>query len=229
MTKFLHREGFLVRTAADGTAGLALARELTPRAILLDVMMPGVDGCSVLSALKAEPVLDAIPVIMVTFVEQRALAASLGAADYVMKPVRWDRFKAVMDRFRPPEHGVLVVDDDADQRARMRKALERDGWSVTEAENGQDGLDKLATARPGLVLLDLTMPVMDGFAFLEAMRARPDQATIPVVVLTALDLTWEDRRRLQGASQILHKGDVGMRALVDKLANLSAKEAKDPV
>ena len=229
MTKFLHREGFLVRTAADGTADLALARELTPRAILLDVMMPGVDGWSVLSALKAEPVLDAIPVIMVTFVEQRALAASLGAADYVMKPVRWDRFKAVMDRFRPPEHGVLVVDDDADQRARMRKALERDGWNVTEAENGQDGLDKLATARPGLVLLDLTMPVMDGFAFLEAMRARPDQATIPVVVLTALDLTWEDRRRLQGASQILHKGDVGMRALVDKLANLSAKEAKDPV
>ncbi len=220
MTKFLHREGFLVRTAGDGAAGLALARELMPRAILLDVMMPGVDGWSVLSALKADPALDAIPVIMVTFVEQRALAASLGAADYVMKPVRWDRFKAVMDRYRPPEHEVLIVDDDADQRARMRKALERDGWTVTEAEDGQDGLDKLATARPGLVLLDLTMPVMDGFTFLEAMRARPEQAGIPVVVLTALDLTWADRRRLQGASQILHKGDVSMRALADKLASL---------
>ena len=223
MTKFLHREGFLVRTAADGTAGLALARELTPRAILLDVMMPGVDGWSVLSALKADPALDAIPVIMVTFVEQRALAASLGAADYVMKPVRWDRFKSVMDRYRPPEHEVLIVDDDADARARMRKALERDGWIVTEAEDGRDGLDKLASARPGLVLLDLTMPVMDGFAFLEAMRAEPEHAAIPVVVLTALDLTWDDRRRLQGASQILHKGDVSMRALAERLQALTAR------
>ncbi len=82
--------------------GLALARDLKPRAILLDVMMPGIDGWSVLSALKADPDLADIPVVMVTFVDQRALAASLGAADYVMKPVRWDRFKAVMDRFRPP-------------------------------------------------------------------------------------------------------------------------------
>ena len=227
MTKFLHREGFLVRTAADGAAGIALARELMPRAILLDVMMPGVDGWSVLSALKADPALDAVPVIMVTFVEQRALAASLGAADYVMKPVRWDRFKAVMDRYRPPEHEVLIVENDADQRARMRKALERDGWSVTEAEHGRDGLDKLSATRPGLVLLDLTMPVMDGFAFLEAMRARPEHAAVPVVVLTALDLTWADRRRLQGASQILHKGDITMRALADKLANLVAEKARD--
>ena len=224
MTKFLHREGFKVRTAGDGETGLAMARELKPRAILLDVMMPGVDGWSVLSALKADAALDAIPVIMVTFVEQRALAASLGAADYVMKPVRWDRFKAVMDRYRPPESEVLVIDDDADTRDRIRKTLERDGWSVTEAGNGQEGLASLAAAKPGIVLLDLTMPVMDGFAFLEAMRAEPANAAIPVVVLTALDLTREDRRRLQGASQILHKGDVDMRSLVERLQTLTARE-----
>ena len=226
MTKFLHREGFLVRTADNGTTGLALARDLTPRAILLDVMMPGVDGWSVLSALKADPTLDAIPVIMVTFVEQRALAASLGAADYVMKPVRWDRFKAVMDRYRPPEAEVLIVDDDADSRSRLRKVLERDGWSVAEAGNGREGLERLGMARPGLVLLDLTMPVMDGFAFLEAMRARPDCSDIPVVVLTALDLTWEDRRRLHGASSILHKGDINMRALAERLQSLALGSAQ---
>ncbi|MDX7951542.1 response regulator [Lichenihabitans sp. Uapishka_5] len=228
MTKFLHREGFKVRTAGDGETGLVLARELRPRAILLDVMMPGVDGWSVLSALKSDPDLSAIPVIMVTFVEQRALAASLGAADYVMKPVRWDRFKSVMDRFRPPENDALVIDDDADTRARIRKALERDGWSVTEAENGQDGLDKLASVRPGIVLLDLTMPVMDGFTFLEAMRAIPEHATTPVVVLTALDLTWEDRRRLQGASQILHKGDASMRTLAERLHGLASRIGEPP-
>ena len=222
ITRFLHREGFKVRTAGDGETGLALARELKPRAILLDVMMPGIDGWSVLSALKADVDLEAIPVIMVTFVEQRALAASLGAADYVMKPVRWDRFKSVMDRYKPPEGDALIIDDDPDTRARVRRALERDGWSVTEAENGQDGLDKLAIKRPGIVLLDLTMPVMDGFAFLEAMRAKPECADLPVVVMTALDLTWEDRRRLHGASQILHKGDVSMRDLAERLHGLTA-------
>ena len=161
---------------------------------------------------------------MVTFVEQRALATSLGASDYVMKPVRWDRFKHVMDRYRPPENEVLIIDDDADTRARIRKVMERDGWAVSEAENGQDGLAKLAAAKPGIILLDLTMPVMDGFAFLEAMRAKPECADIPVVVLTALDLNWQDRRRLHGASQILHKGDVSMRSLAERLQNLAARE-----
>ena len=223
MTRFLHSAGFRARTAAEGATGLRLARELKPHAILLDVMMPGIDGWSVLSALKADPDLADIPVVMVTFVEQRALAASLGATDYVLKPVRWDRFKAVMDRFRPPHEGVLVIDDDPDTRERLRTLLEKDGWSVTEAENGQEGLDRLEAGRPDIVLLDLTMPVMDGFTFLERMRARPDCADIPVIVLTALDLTREDRRRLAGASQILNKGDVTMRALGDRLQQLAEK------
>ena len=217
MTRFLAREGFAARTAGDGPAGLALARQLKPRAILLDVMMPGLDGWSVLSALKADPELEAIPVVMVTFVEQRALAASLGAADYVLKPVKWDRFKSVMDRYRPSGSEVLVIDDDEDQRARLRDMLERDHWTVSEAANGQDGLDRLAERRPDVVLLDLTMPVMDGFTFLERLREREGCDHLPVVVLTALHLTRDDRRRLQGTSQILNKGDVSLRALGEKL------------
>ena len=165
---------------------------------------------------------------MVTFVEQRALAASLGATDYVMKPVRWDRFKVVMDRFRPPNDVVLVVDDDTDTRQRLRAMLEKDGWSVMEAENGQQGLERLDTGAPGLVLLDLTMPVMDGFTFLERMRARPDCADVPVVVLTALNLTREDRRRLAGASQILNKGDVTMRSIGDRLHQLAERAHAEP-
>ena len=221
MTRFLHREGFEARTAPDGRTGLAMAREIKPRAILLDVMMPGIDGWSVLSALKADPELDDIPVVMVTFVEQRALAASLGATDYVLKPVEWERFKVVMDRFRPPERHVLVVEDDGDTRARLRHLLERDGWAVEEAENGEVGLARIAEALPGLVLLDLTMPVMDGFTFLERLRETPGCGDIPVVVLTALDLTRDDRRRLAGASQILNKGQITMRALGDRLRKLA--------
>ena len=217
MTRFLHREGFGARAAGDGAAGLEMARALRPRAILLDVMMPGLDGWSVLSALKADPELRDIPVVMVTFVDQRGMAQALGAADYVLKPVRWERFKAVMDRYRVPEGGALVIDDDADTRGRIRTLLERDGWAVTEAADGREGLDLFARARPAVILLDLMMPVMDGFAFLAALRARPDGAEVPVLVLTAMDLTREDRRRLAGANQVLNKGDVSLRSLVERL------------
>ena len=223
MTRFLHREGFNARTAAGGKEGLSLARELRPRAILLDVMMPGVDGWSVLSALKADPDLAEIPVVMVTFVDQRGLAASLGAADYVLKPVRWERFKAVMDRFRPAAGTVLVIDDDDDTRERLRGFLKKDGWAVIEAENGSVGLDSVVATRPEVILLDLTMPVMDGFTFLQRLRDRPDCRDIPVVVLTARDLTRDDRLRLGGANQILHKGDVSLRAVVERLHRLTAE------
>ena len=225
MTRFLHREGFNARTASGGKEGLALARELRPRAILLDVMMPGIDGWSVLSALKADPDLADIPVVMVTFVDQRGLAASLGAADYVLKPVRWERFKAVMDRFRPAAGTVLVIDDDQDTRDRLRGFLKKDGWAVIEAENGQIGLDCVVATRPEVILLDLTMPVMDGFTFLQRLRDRPDCHDIPVVVLTARDLTRDDRLRLGGANQILHKGDLSLRAVAERLHRLTAEAA----
>ncbi len=221
MTRFLEREGFSARTAPDGPTGIELARALRPRAILLDVMMPGMDGWSVLSALKAIPELVQIPVVMVTFVSQRGLANFLGAADYVLKPVEWERFRQVMDRFRGEDGDVLVVDDDADTRQRTRTVLERNGWTVTEATNGLEALDQVAHAVPKLILLDLTMPVMDGFSFLRALRERPGCADVPVVVLSARDLTSEDRKRLRGASQVLNKGDTSLRHLAGELRALA--------
>ncbi|KMO09737.1 hypothetical protein SQ03_31655, partial [Methylobacterium platani JCM 14648] len=137
----LSAEYFDVLTASNGAEALQICQRAECDIILLDVMMPGIDGWSVLSALKADPDLTDIPVIMITFVEQRALAASLAASDYVMKPVRWDRFKNVMDRYRPPENAALIIDDDPDTRMRIRKVLERDGWTVNEVENGRDGLN----------------------------------------------------------------------------------------
>ena len=218
--RFLEREGFAARTAQDGRAGLALARTLRPRAILLDVAMPGMDGWSVLARLKADPALAAIPVVMVTFLAERGLASSLGAAGYVSKPVQWDRLRAVMDRFRDAEGDVLVVDDDADARARLRGVLERDGWSVAEAADGVAALACVERAVPRVVLLDLVMPVMDGFGFLHALRARPGCADVPVVVLTARDLSEEDRSRLRGASQVLAKGEATLRDIAAKLRAL---------
>ena len=224
MTRFLRKEGFRVQVAADGSKGLAMARSLMPRAILLDVMMPGVDGWSVLSALKADAALSGVPVVMVTSMDQRNLAASLGAADYMLKPVRWDRFSQVMDRFRTPTGGILLVEDSDEVRTQLRNMLSDEGWDVAEAENGRDALAKAAACRPEVVVLDLNMPVMDGFDFLREFRRMPGCADIPVVVLTARDLSREDRDMLRGASQILNKGDIGLRALGQRLQALTRHE-----
>ncbi len=221
LSRFLEREGFAVRTAPDGKLGLEMARSQHPRAILLDVMMPQMDGWSVLSALKADPELALIPVVMVTFVNEPALGASLGAADTVLKPVAWDRLKEVMQRFHGEAGDVLVVDDDPDARARLRTVLQRDGWTVSEAGNGREALDAVAHAPPQLILLDLTMPVMDGFAFLHELRARPGCGDIPVVVLTARDLDAEERRRLDGADRVLSKGQTNLRQLAGELRSLT--------
>ncbi len=221
LTRFLEREGFGVRTAPDGRTGIEIARGSRPHAILLDVMMPHMDGWSVLSMLKADPALSTIPVVLVTFVNEPGLGASLGAADTVLKPVEWDRLKRVMDRFHGDAGDILVVDDDPDARLRLRTVLERNGWKVDEAANGQEALERVTFLPPQLILLDLTMPLMDGFAFLHELRRRPGCEHIPVVVLTARDLDADERRRLDGADRVLSKGQTNLKQLAGELRRLT--------
>ena len=205
MVKFLERQSFHVRTATNAESGLEIARMVKPRAITLDVMMPHVDGWAVLTALKADPELARIPVVMVTFHDDNGLSATLGAADHVDKPVRWDKLKSVMERFRDAEGDVLIVDDDPGVRERLRATLLRQGWSVVEAINGRDALVKVMHGPPRAILLDLNMPVMDGFQFLHDLREKPGCADIPVIVFSARDISAADRRRLHDADRILTK------------------------
>ncbi|MEH3148534.1 MAG: response regulator [Methylobacterium frigidaeris] len=223
LARFLRRDGFQVVTAEDGEAGLEQARLLRPRAVLLDVTMPRMDGWSVLRALRADPELGATPVVMVTVLDEQNLAFSLGATDYLHKPVEWGQLREVMERFKPAliEGPVLVVDDDADARERMTTLLTREGWRVASAEHGKAGLDAVAARRPGLILLDLMMPELDGFGFLRRLRAEPEWRDIPVVVLTAKDITAEDRRRLAGhADRIVQKGHLSFADLAATLRGL---------
>ncbi|BCM82207.1 response regulator [Methylobacterium indicum] len=223
LVRFLKRDGFQVATAPDGRAGLEQARALRPRVVLLDVTMPRMDGWAVLRALRADPDFGATPVIMVTVLDEQNLAFSLGATDYLHKPVEWGALKEAMERFRPAIHEgpVLVVDDDPDVRERMTTMLTREGWRVASAENGLAGLEAVGVRKPGLVLLDLMMPEMDGFGFLRALRDKPEWRDIPVVVLTAKDVTAEDRRRLAGrADRILPKAGLGMADLAATLRGL---------
>jgi CheY-like chemotaxis protein len=222
MQRFLGREGFRVVGAAGGEEGLRLARQIRPDVITLDVLMPGLDGWAVLSALKGDPALADIPVIMLTIVDDRNLGYALGATDYLIKPPDRDRLLAVLrrsQRGRP----ILVVDDDAALRALLRRSLEREGYTVVEAENGRVALRRLAESRPGLILLDLMMPEMNGFEFLAECRLHPEWRAIPVVIVTAKDVSAEDRRRLNGwVEAVLLKGAAPQDALLAEVRELVA-------
>jgi signal transduction histidine kinase/DNA-binding response OmpR family regulator len=209
MERFLSADGFRVVTAASGDEGLRLAREVAPAAITLDVLMPGTDGWAVLAALKADPALAAIPVVMLTMLDQEDLGYALGASDFVTKPVDRERLVTVLQQHLRGVAGraALVVDDDATTRELLRRTLEAEGWSVAEAENGRVGLDRVAAAAPSVILLDLNMPEMDGFEFLAHLRQEAAWRHIPVIVVTAKDLSAEERRALDsGVQSILQKG-----------------------
>jgi signal transduction histidine kinase/DNA-binding response OmpR family regulator/ligand-binding sensor domain-containing protein len=209
MRRSLEKDGYRVEVAADGQTGLELARQLKPAVITLDVMMPHLDGWAVLSALKADPATADIPVIMLTIVDDKQMGFALGAADYFTKPIDFQRLHTVLEKYRKPtgQQTVLVIEDDASAREMLRRTLEKDDWQVAEAPNGKVGLAKLDAASPALILSDLMMPEMDGFEFMDALRQRGNGQRIPVIVITAKDLTEEDHRRLNGGvERIIQKG-----------------------
>jgi len=206
MRRFLVKEGFRVATATGGDEGLRLAHDLRPDAITLDVMMPGLDGWAVLAALKGDGATAGIPVVMLTMLDDRSLGYALGAADYLTKPIDRERLVTALAPYRR-ELPVLIVDDDPDLRALLRRMLEREGYRVSEADNGRVALARVREHTPGAILLDLMMPEMDGFEFLEALRRDEAGRAIPIIVITARDLSAEDHQRLNGSvERILQKG-----------------------
>jgi hypothetical protein len=196
----LQGAGVRVVTTSDGREALTLARTLQPSAITLDVLMPVMDGWEVLRELKADPETRDIPVIMVTMTDDREQGYALGATEFLTKPIQRDALVGILDRYAPSGSArrALVVDDKDDNRKVLRHALENEGWQVSEAENGRVGLERVEEDVPSLILLDLMMPVMDGFEFVLEMRKHEAWHGIPIVVVTAKDVTEEDRRRLNG-------------------------------
>jgi len=220
----LKADGFSVVTAAGGLEGLKLARELRPIAITLDVMMPDLDGWSVLGALRQDADLAEIPVIMITILDEHRRGVALGAAGYLTKPIDRERLTRMINRFRVParQTRVLMVDDDGTQRERLRGWLEDEQWVVQEAANGRDALALLQDARPDVILLDLMMPEMDGFAVVAALQKEPRWRDIPVVVVTARDLDDADRERLNsGVQSVLVKETFRPVELVERIRRLA--------
>ena len=226
---YLAGEGFAVETASSGVHGLKRARELRPAAIILDILMPDIDGWTVLAALKGEPELADIPVVIVTIVDEQRRGIALGAAGYLTKPIDRDRLVAILSRLRAADApgSVLVVEDDEEQRQLVCATLGALGWTVREAANGRLALDAIAAELPDVILLDLMMPEMDGFELVAALQANAIWRDIPVVVVTALDLTAEDRQRLNGGvEQILSKHAFPPAELMARVGALLAETRK---
>jgi GAF domain-containing protein/CheY-like chemotaxis protein len=209
VARHLERAGFAVVAARGGQEGLRLVRELRPAAVTLDIMMPDLDGWTVLAAIKGDPALASTPVVLMSIVDQKNRGYALGAADYLVKPVDRSKLVATLMSICGSSAGcALLVDDDEVGRHGVRQALESIGWQVTETENGQAAIDSLLALRPDVIILDLMMPKMDGFEFLAELRGRTVWQDIPVVVLTAKDLTDEERTCLNGGvERIIAKSD----------------------
>lgn len=202
----LDAAGYRTATAKDGKDGLKRAKEIKPDAITLDVLMPHTDGWTVLSELKGDRETGEIPVIMVTISEDKSLGFSLGASEFLSKPVDRKKLVSVLNRFITSDNKrpVLIVEDDAATRGVTRKYLEHEGLEVVEAENGKIGLKRLAEENPSLIFLDLMMPEIDGFGFIEEFRKHPEWHHIPVVVVTAKSLSTEEKKQLEGWVEALY-------------------------
>jgi len=229
ITSYLEEQRIPVATAMGGIEGLRMARELRPAAIALDVLMSDLSGWDVLAALKSDPELASVPVIVTTIVDEPNKGLALGAADYLTKPIDRERLLRSIARFVSAggPTRVLVVEDDPAQCQFMRTALEAAGYVVDEAEDGHAGLARLRASPPNVVVLDLLMPRMDGFEFAAALQQDARWRRLPVIVVTAKDLTADDRRRLQAsATSILRKQEFAPAELVDQVrASIAAARA----
>jgi DNA-binding response OmpR family regulator len=226
LRRFLNKKGFEVKTARNGAEGVRLAKTLQPEAITLDVMMPGMDGWSVLTSLKAHPQTADIPVIMMTMVDDQNLGYALGATEYLLKPIDSKKLEAILHKFKPISNfgSIMVVEDDPGIREMLSRQLRAEKWQVIEAENGKEALLKLKHCTPGLILSDLMMPEMDGFELVYRLKQDQQLSSIPVVILTAKSITDQDRQKLNGGvSKIFEKGSYQRSILFDEVGNLLEK------
>ncbi len=221
VSRALRADGIRTMVANDGEAGFELVSRVRPRLVVLDVLMPKMDGWTVLSKLKADAATTNIPVVLLTIAGQTELGYSLGAQEYLMKPVSKDELIAVARRLgvRSETPTLLVIDDDPGTQELVSRVLAKEGWQLSFAENGKAALNALQSdLQPDMILLDLQMPVMDGFDFLEALRAGAATTDAPIVVLTSLDLTSGEKAWLsERVATILEKGGQSPTSLLEIL------------
>ena len=223
----LSKEGYLVFTANNGKSGLNKANKLVPDIIILDIVMPDMDGWTVYKKLKTTPLLSQIPVIIVTIGDYEKMAKDFGVVDFLAKPIKWKTLNVILSKYKiigKSKH-ILVIDDDSATRIILRKMLVKDGWRVDEAENGKVALDRIKKEKPELILLDLLMPVMDGFKFLKVIKGKDSLTDIPIIVITSKDLTADDYSYLTAnVDRVIQKGDYTRKEIINRI-DVAVKES----
>ena len=237
--RHLVKEGFHVQTAVNGEDGIRLAKEIRPDVITLDVLLPSKDGWSVLSEIKSDPTIAKIPVVIVTMIEQKQMGFTLGAAGYLLKPINKQRLLESVEAYRYVNNSatangtgrhILLVEDNYPTRELMRRTLEKNGWEVTEAVNGRNALEAMHIQSPDLILLDLMMPEMDGFQFVSEIRQYSDWCRIPIIVVTAKELTVDERMKLNGhVEKVLQKGEYDRNGLLHQISDLVNAHVQPPI
>jgi signal transduction histidine kinase/DNA-binding response OmpR family regulator len=231
MQRFLSREGYRVIAAMDGQEGVTLAKQHMPDVILLDIHMPLMNGWEALSLLKSDPGLAKIPVMIVTIEDDQALGTALGAVDYLLKPVDYDRLLNLLHPYQvqSSSNTVLVVEDNTENREMIVRQVTKAGWQVLEAEHGRKALEVLQQEQPAVILLDLMMPEMDGFEFIQELRQHPQWRSLPVIVLTAKDLSLEERQWLSEQTQRVYtKGTSSRQDLLEEIRSLMRSSSVPP-
>jgi len=208
--RYLSKRGYHIVGLTDSTSVVERVKQLNPFAITLDVMMPGKDGWQVIQELRADPNTSNIPVVMCTIVCEEEYGLSLGASDYLIKPILEEELVAALERLDQKEgrHLVLVVDDQEENRSLLRRMIEgKKGYEVVEAAGGQEAISLVREIHPHVIILDLMMPEVDGFAVLEALKSDKTTRSTPIIVVTAKDLTPKERDILnKGVEALLQKG-----------------------
>src|SRR2546426_2615820 len=196
---YLEGAGYYVELARDGEEGFAKARRLRPNLLILDLLLPRIDGWDLLVRLKEEPETRAIPVVIVSIMEQQGKGFALGAADYLVKPVSREELLNALQRFslttqRPREAvTILAIDDDPMAVELVEAILAGEGFRILKACGGEEGLTVACREMPALIILDLLMPDVDGFTVVEQLRANAATPAIPIVILTSKSLTQHDK------------------------------------
>jgi signal transduction histidine kinase/DNA-binding response OmpR family regulator len=223
---YLEDAGYAVAVGRDGIEGLQLAHELRPMAVILDILLPGLGGWELLAALKRDPATSAIPVLIVSMLDERGAGFALGAPEYLVKPVDRREVVAALARcVAPPGDGrsIVVIDDEPLDLDLVEATLSPHGWRVLRAEGGEEGVQLVRREQPAAVLVDLLMPGVDGFEVVERLRADPAVAGVPIVVVTSKDMTAADHARLEGRiGHLAQKGTFKQDELADVLARLTA-------
>ncbi|GAB6989698.1 PAS domain-containing hybrid sensor histidine kinase/response regulator [Paenibacillus pini] len=226
MKRYLAKTGWTLAFADSGLEGLRAAKKLRPKVICLDILMPNMDGWDVLTELKSDPELMDIPVVIWSMTNDRQLGYTMGASEYLTKPIERDRLIKVMEQFiaKRSDHKVLVIEDDVTTRELMTKLLQKEGYTVSQAQNGRLALENIALGIPSLILLDLMMPDMDGFQFIDELSKQGAWSGIPIVVVTAKTITSEERQKLScNVKNIIQKGTYDNNSLLAEIQRFLSK------